>query len=254
MSRKNADPLVGLPSLTQKSYSAAENKGVDMKSLRFRKRSDHFSMYVRGFCLDEVAHVEQASLNGQIPQEWATLGGWPGAKGPPPDDFWRTLVADRGRDGRNPPVYYSRACRESFSYGGLAGGAIDTMRIINFGRNSILAQFCRRVQAVVWNRSMFRTDDDRLGLASKDIKQGDKICILYGCSVPIILRRSEKKSPAVFDQELDLEIEFIVNKIKSDFKRYITRKRQNKIHRHKDMVEICRQWKKDTGWPRDYVI
>jgi hypothetical protein len=60
MNRRSADPLVGSPSLTQKNYSAAETKGVDMKSLRFRRRTEfnHFSMYVRGFFLDEVAEIE----------------------------------------------------------------------------------------------------------------------------------------------------------------------------------------------------
>jgi hypothetical protein len=38
MRRKNGDPLVGLPSMTQRNYSAAETKSVDMKSLKFRKR------------------------------------------------------------------------------------------------------------------------------------------------------------------------------------------------------------------------
>src|SRR5207244_3320882 len=110
----NADPLVGLPSLTQRNYSAAENKGVDMKSLRFRKRSTlgHFSMYVRGFVLDEIKEVEQVARNGGIPREWAELEGWESAKGHPPDAFWRTLVANRGKEGKNPPVYYSRACEE----------------------------------------------------------------------------------------------------------------------------------------------
>ncbi|KAF1942837.1 hypothetical protein EJ02DRAFT_157591 [Clathrospora elynae] len=99
MSRINADPLVGLPSLTHRNYAAAETKGVDVKALKFRKRTElgHFSMYVRVFELDKVQDVEQVARNGQIPQEWAQLGGWPTAKGSPPDAFWRTLVADRGR-------------------------------------------------------------------------------------------------------------------------------------------------------------
>jgi hypothetical protein len=46
------------------------------------------------------------------------LGGWPQAKGHPPEQFWRTLVANRGKDGKNPPVYYSRACEDSFKKGG----------------------------------------------------------------------------------------------------------------------------------------
>lgn len=143
MSRINADPLVGLPSLTQRNYSAAETKDVDMKALRFRKRPTlgHFSMYVRGFRLDVIKEVEQVARNGQIPREWAGLVRWEGAKGHSPDAFWRTLVANRGKDGKNPPVYYRRTCEESFKKGGLESGAIDTTALIDYERNSVVAQW-----------------------------------------------------------------------------------------------------------------
>jgi hypothetical protein len=119
-------------------------------------------------------------------------------KSDPPDEFWRILVADRGRDGRNPPVYYSRACKESFLKGGLPSGIVSTSDLINNERCSVLTKFCRRVQAVIWNRSLIKrkstkTESDNIGLASKNVLKGDLVCIVYGCSVPVILRRFEKK-------------------------------------------------------------
>lgn len=159
----------------------------------------HYSMYVKGFVLDVVERTTEASQNGAIPKEWIELADW---KNPldvntdVPEEFWRTLVADRGKDGRNPPVYYAKACKESVSKGGLLTGAVNTTSLIHNERNSIVAQFCRRVQAVIWNRSLIQTESKRLGLVAKGVRQGDLVCILYGCSVPVILRKSEKPKTA----------------------------------------------------------
>ncbi|KAF2749513.1 HET-domain-containing protein [Sporormia fimetaria CBS 119925] len=249
MSRRYADPLVGLPSLTQRNYSAAANKGVDMKSLKFRKRpkQGNFSMYVRGFCLDEVKEVAPVAQLGHIPKEWAEMGNWPDARGDPPDAFWRTIVGDRGRDGRNPPVYYSRACRESFKKGGFESGAVDTTALINYERNSIVAQFCRRVQSVIWNRVMIKTDGGRLGLVSKDVQPGDLVCILFGCSVPVILRRSPRKSPEQFNEELEWELEYIKDKYVADFRDYSGRKKQLQKRKNEYVADLCRQWRRENA-------
>ena len=71
MRRKNADPLVGLPTSNQspqRTYSAAGSRKIDLNTLRFRRRdgtanfeSTHCSMYVQGFVLDSITAVEPAS-------------------------------------------------------------------------------------------------------------------------------------------------------------------------------------------------
>ncbi|KAH6672878.1 heterokaryon incompatibility protein-domain-containing protein [Halenospora varia] len=113
MGRKNADPLVGLPIL-QKNYDAGEGQDIDRAALRFVKRAGHYSMFVKGFILDTVAKVEVPSQGGAIPEEWLKLAGYnPSAnESEVPEEFWRTLVADRGKDERNPPMYYAKACKE----------------------------------------------------------------------------------------------------------------------------------------------
>lgn len=203
MGRKNADALVGLPPSSQaleRNYNAAETRGVDRKSLRFVKRPDmgHWSMYVKGFILDEITRTHASSQNGAIPSAWAKAGGWNDIqRSDPPNEFWRTLVADRGRDGKNPPVYYSRACRESFNKGAWETGSVDLSKLINNERCSVVAQFCRRVQAVIWNRCLIMTGLKRLGLSGQNVQREDLICILYGCSVPVILRRHKKRKKDV---------------------------------------------------------
>ncbi|XXH02239.1 hypothetical protein Hte_008607 [Hypoxylon texense] len=202
--RVNADPLVGVPEDGHRNYSAAQTRKADLKSLRFKKRPlcDRYSLYVRGFIFDEVAGVTDASQNGSIPASWLQLGGWNEPnKYEPPDEFWRTLVADRGKDDRNPPYYYARACKESAAKGGLLSGGINTTALINDERNSIIAEFCRRVQAVVWNRRLFRTKEGILGLASSKVSKGDKIGIIYGCTVPVILREMAEKTESEMKME-----------------------------------------------------
>jgi len=200
--RSNADPLVGQPQDGHRNYSAAQTNPVDLDTLKFRKRQkcNHYSLYVRGFELDTVETVLDASQSGNIPKSWLDLGEWESGednsyKVDPPDNFWRTLVADRGRDNRNPPYYYATACKESVQKGGIASGSVNTSDLINNERNSIVAEFCRRVQAVIWSRHLFKTKRGKLGLA-RSVEKGDKVCILYGCTVPVIVRQTVKGSSA----------------------------------------------------------
>ncbi|KAG8529170.1 uncharacterized protein KY384_005805 [Bacidia gigantensis] len=186
MGRKNADTLVGLPPSNQsleRNYNAAETRGIERKSLRFVKRpaTGHWSMYVKGFVLDKAYEIQPSSQGGAIPYSWAIAGGWSEVPdSDPPDAFWRTLVADRGRDGRNPPVYYSRACKESFLKGGLSSGSVNMTDLIN---------------------------NERFGLTGQSVERNDLICILYGCSVPVALRRLRKnKEDVIAEMQDDLLI------------------------------------------------
>lgn len=192
-SRANADPLVGPPQDGHRNFNACGSEKLDLQALRFKKRPvlGHYSLYVLGFVIDEVVAVEDTSQLGSIPSTWLGLGGWDDRKKDPPEEFWRTIVADRGRDNRNPPYYYARACKESVHKGGFLSGSVDTMALVNNEQNSIIAEFCRRVHAVIWNRCLFKTKENRLGVGNR-VKTGDKVCILYGCTVPVVLRRNDK--------------------------------------------------------------
>ena len=204
-SRANADPLVGSPTDGHRNYNAAGSEKLNIHTLKFNKRPilGHYSLYVKGFELDTVEVVADASQLGSIPRDWLKLGGWEDLNKDPPDQFWRTIVADRGRDNRNPPYYYARACKESVNKGGHLGGSVNTTALINDEQNSIVAEFCRRVHAVIWNRCLFKTKMGRLGLANK-VEKDDKVCILYGCTVPVILGEREKRK-AEYDENRNLK-------------------------------------------------
>jgi hypothetical protein len=214
MGRANADPLVGAPQDGYRNYNAGLTKMVDVKTLKFRKRAQmgHYSLYLKGFCFDRVAKVSQVSQAGAIPATWLDLAGWPEARastgltanlGDPPTAFWRTLVADRGRNDRNPPYYYARACRETILKG-IRRNAVDTTALISHEQNSIIADYCRRVQSVIWNRALIKTNKGALGLVSNEVREGDLICILYGCTVPVILRQESAKFKSQNESENEI--------------------------------------------------
>jgi hypothetical protein len=261
MGRKNADPLVGIPQDGHRNYSAGQSNEVDLKTLKFRRRArlGHYSLYVNGFRFDKVAEVAQVSQAGQIPASWLDMAKWEKARRPksmdadpgdPPDEFWRTLVADRGRHDRNPPYYYARACKETIMKGGLRSNAVDTGALIYNERNSIIAEFCRRVQAVIWNRALIRTEKGILGLASEHVRKGDLICIIYGCTVPIILRKGNLKTAKERHME---SIEDSVEAMHRVMRR-CEKFRARKAHYMKKSEEEKQQIRKDLSQHKDEIL
>jgi len=206
--RSNGDTFVGAPPPSERTYAAAGDRNVDDRYLRFRSGENGDSLFVTGFVLDEIAAVEDKSSGGYVTGEWLQLGGWKDPQLDPPDELWRTLVADRSPGGSNPPLYYARACREALRISD-DSSAINPSSIIKDARygNGATADFCRRMQDVVTGRRLVKTKwEKRLGLVSgkkvrgtheealmkEGIKAGDLVCVLYGCSVPVVLRRVRK--------------------------------------------------------------
>jgi len=149
--RSNADPLVGRgwtryvylnPSFM---YNASRPWPVDLGSLKCRKRlkSRHYSLYVRGFILDEVDVVLDASQRGNIPRSWLDLAGWQDYTKNPPAELWLTLIGSRvwGGTEERPSQLYSGSCRTVVQKGGVESGSVSTegMLVCRF----FLFLFCR---------------------------------------------------------------------------------------------------------------
>lgn len=124
-----------------------------------------------------------------------------------PDQLWRTLVADGGPDGAPPPLWYRRTCLACLQHTNRAGDLDidDLKRILNI--SSLAIAFLERVQCVIWGRRVFKTEgkparnqEPFFGLGPSDLRSGDIVCILFGCSVPIILRNvsGDQNSPYRF--------------------------------------------------------
>jgi hypothetical protein len=158
---------------------------------RYTKR-----LLVRGQCLATITQLSGRCSDGVIHNEAFELGGWPPVctNSEVPSKLWRTLVADRGPDGANPPTWYRRACRQCLDHCNTAG-ALDTDKVKNHRDTKILMKtFIERVQSVVWNRTFFEATEVRdvnkkhFGLAPGHAEKDDLICIFFGCSVPVVIR------------------------------------------------------------------
>ncbi|KAF1998222.1 hypothetical protein P154DRAFT_621811 [Amniculicola lignicola CBS 123094] len=164
MGRKNADPLVGIPQGGHRNYSAGQSTKIDLKSLKFHKRArlDHYSLYTKGFQFDTI--VELAEWDAAL-RPGTSLDGLKD----PPDELWRTLVADCGMHDRNPPYWSLRARKETIMKGSLRSNTVDTTALIHNERNLVIAEFCRKVQAAIWNRALIKTKKGLLGLVSDQV-------------------------------------------------------------------------------------
>ena len=54
----------------------------------------------------------------------------------------------------------------------------------------MLRHFLDRVQAVTWGKRLIKTSSGSLGIAPVQTKNNDLVCILHGCDIPVILRRT----------------------------------------------------------------
>ena len=158
---------------------------------------EHRSLFVSGFILDEVAEIKDKAEDGTIPSDWFAFAEWKERYSPPPDNLWRTLVADREPDGSYVGSYYQRTLRDIMREHGALGGAFNVKAILatpQCDRRS--EKVLNRILAVTPNRRLFKTTsrtEKLLGLAPAYAQKGDLVCILFGCSVPVILRRHQAK-------------------------------------------------------------
>ncbi|KAF4629768.1 hypothetical protein G7Y89_g8378 [Cudoniella acicularis] len=203
MVRYNPDPLVGPATYRHQFYSASSKRPPEYEFADI-ENADSKQMLVGGFKLGQIGETWDSGEFGNVPADWLRAGKWEDETKPPPEELWRTLVADRNSQGDDPDRWYPMVFQEAVKERGIRYG-FETNRLINETTNAPVAELFRRVQAVVWNRKLIRATDGAfkswlmekseqkesegvLGLAPNDAKVGDIICIIFGCSVPLVLR------------------------------------------------------------------
>ena len=204
--RVRADPLVGIPGTGIRPYNACGKQrayNTDSAKPFIVNRS----LVARGFVLDELGKILDKAAHGSIPSSWLDLVDWQDHSRPLPSRFWQTLVADKDLDGISlPPAHFPLACKWAFSRR-TQNYDLNTDRLLHHGICPELCfNFLRRLQAVVWDRRLTETMGTKhldgsektpplLSLVPPNAEKGDLICILYGCSVPVILRKKEFATP-----------------------------------------------------------
>jgi hypothetical protein len=182
--RRYGDSLVGLPA--QKCYNASRNFPVSWEKI------SNSSICVKGIRIDTITQLGPRASEGIIFYEWLELGGCRLAEDGNyiPERFWRTLVGDHGPHFSRPPSWYHRALLHCLAMSA-DNPDINTSRLIAEVEveSSRIADFLRRVQSVIWNRKfLVCSEGDLIGLAPTVALPGDVVCILFGCSVPVLLR------------------------------------------------------------------
>ena len=183
--RANADSLAVLTSTSQTLYSAC-GKGVLLAWYECFYPNT-LSLAVEGFELGIVDVVAPPAMNGILPKEWRTIGGRSKKSNASEDWFWRTLVADRDCTGLACPAWCKLASEHVLQNSD--GHDLDIRRLMFESSPGIVFDFLRRVQSVIWERRLATLGQGYVVLGPKSCKAGDSVCILHGCSVPVLLRR-----------------------------------------------------------------
>ncbi|KAI1109288.1 heterokaryon incompatibility protein-domain-containing protein [Nemania sp. NC0429] len=161
-------------------------------------------LYVKGVMIGSIGWTSDPIVRGVIPRACLIKGGWKFDGAPKvivPDKLWRTMVADRDAEGNNTPPWYHRAALHSMTLVD-NNGNLPTQELLmsddikGGNRPQIVTEFLKRVQGVVWNRRFLEgiwgtsngSSEPLFGIGPPRAELGDMICILFGCSVPCILR------------------------------------------------------------------
>ncbi|UPL00432.1 hypothetical protein LCI18_011366 [Fusarium solani-melongenae] len=192
----NADPLVGAAILRLKFFTASglgPVEGTDFFTLHVKDKNSP-KVTLKVFHVGTIEEIWDSAVFGNIPASWLRAAKWEDEDKLPPDEFWRTMVANRTNQGNHPEPWYPRAFHSAVREKGIRHG-INTDQLIHEKDNAAYSEVFSRVQAVVWNRRLIKMKrEDRanlswcpLGLAPEEAKKGHKIYIALGCSVPIVI-------------------------------------------------------------------
>jgi hypothetical protein len=223
--RKAGDSFVGLPGSNNynacgRRYKQAEvtfPQSPILRSSSMPAQVTHdMSMYAKGVKIGSVSFRTDPFPDGVITKDCLECLGWVFDKNAKeiaevPAKLWQTLVADRDPQGGPPPPWYKTACQHCLAYqtnnGHINLGNI-LRRKLQAGSQDLVYDYLCRVRAVTWNRSFLRGDticsvaagdcgsnhDELVGFGPPLTERGDVIAILYGGSVPVILRPTENSS------------------------------------------------------------
>ncbi|KAH4819945.1 hypothetical protein HBI38_023360 [Parastagonospora nodorum] len=172
------------------------------------------TLIVTGVAIGIVSFRNQPFADGVIPRDCLEKLGWnfdwkAKAVKEVPDQLWRTLVADRGPKGQAKPKTYRLACQHCL-VSLTRNGHMNIKEVLRKTEDSNYTKdYLERVLAVTWDRSFIEglpilpeqpsiASEGRrssagagkklVGLGPRKTQEGDIIAILYGCSVPVILR------------------------------------------------------------------
>jgi hypothetical protein len=166
----------------------------------FAQKKYPTALKAKGIVLGKITRASSRIVSGNIPDECLLMLGWDPATGDVnkiDERLWRTLVAGCSSDKKTAPPWYRRACQYCLRQTKEDGDLNTSSLIDDTTLPATVIDYLKRVQKVVWNRKFFLcqpssgTESESLvGIGSSAIKEGDTVCILFGCSVPVVLGKA----------------------------------------------------------------
>jgi hypothetical protein len=151
-------------------------------------------LYAEGIKLCRIQSCSDV-IGDSISAAALRMAGWEEGSGSISDRTWRTLVADRDEQGRHPPFWFRSACSYLLKQGRtVSGEELVVSELAGDSVPSTVVEYLRRIREVVRGRTFFVGDKTGRqgpisGLGPSGMKDGDVLCVLYGCSVPVVVRR-----------------------------------------------------------------
>ncbi|KAG8533880.1 uncharacterized protein KY384_001621 [Bacidia gigantensis] len=190
-------------SLDLRKRSLPENPSTHKVSARetlstSSRRASDGTIYVRGFRIRAITKITHRLYEGMIPSECLIMGGCKDEIDDDdeevtsiPEELWRTLVANKTPEGDPPPRSYLDALSLAMERRN-PNGDIHTAELIRQGKPPWMVEFLTRVQEVIWDKRFFLLEDTGdlsycFGIGPSGAQIGDFVCVLLGCSVPVIL-------------------------------------------------------------------
>lgn len=205
--RLHANPLVGNSS--KRIYSAHGRTTPVVLEDPNCHRSD--TLAIKGIIVTEIGQRSSRMANAIITEGCLSLLKTPQLTSSTDHDdssgiWWRTLCADRDAVGNAAPSSWHTALEDLLTLLGddiISGIDIEELHLTDIP--SHIREYLVVVQNVVWNRRTFRspasaTGQQFVGLIPPTARNGDQICILYGCSVPVVLRKVELTDQSMYWQ------------------------------------------------------
>ncbi|KAH6276611.1 hypothetical protein HBI40_056690 [Parastagonospora nodorum] len=196
--RLHGNPLVGGP--MKQVYNA--HGGSAPEVLQGTNINDNHILSVKGFTVGRIKQRSSRMADAIVTQECLFLLGDPERNSGVEykqgiGTWWRTLCADRDRNGDPAPSSWQSAMEDLIdSLNGDTISSIDIEELLDTDIPELVRTYLLVVRDIVWNRRTFRSDINSygkqfVGLVPPNARIGDQICILYGCSVPVVLRKLE---------------------------------------------------------------
>ncbi|KAH4220265.1 hypothetical protein HBI06_172690 [Parastagonospora nodorum] len=196
--RLHGNPLVGSP--LKPTYNADGGSKPQASQGSDVNRSCILSG--KGFAVGRIKQRSSRMADAIITQECLSLLGDPrknsGAEYTQEiRTWWRTLCADRDGNGDPAPDSWVSAMENLLvMLNSETASVIDIEELLDTDIPELVRTYLLVVRDIVWNRRTFRSDINSygkqfVGLVPPNARIGDQICILYGCSVPVVLRKLE---------------------------------------------------------------